>query len=220
MGCCIARLAAHFVEQPAGTTKNSEEGAPCCRPALLRRSVDAARGGPSTSVDGGQGFVSGAETMEGERATAGEVVARPRQEQGRGGWSSTLGAARESAVAAWRHVQQREGGRAPWEARARPWERRGKEDGEPAGGDGRARLHADMELAIWSSDRGCPWLLGEQRRRPWELLAAMKQKGALGGEAAGGGAMGGASMRWGRRAPYWMGAERHGEKEPSSLLLA
>jgi hypothetical protein len=27
MGCCIARLAAHFDEQPAGTTTNSEEGA-------------------------------------------------------------------------------------------------------------------------------------------------------------------------------------------------
>jgi hypothetical protein len=26
MGCCIARLAAHFVEHPAGTTTNSEEG--------------------------------------------------------------------------------------------------------------------------------------------------------------------------------------------------
>jgi hypothetical protein len=25
-GCCSARLAAHFVEQPAGTTTNSEEG--------------------------------------------------------------------------------------------------------------------------------------------------------------------------------------------------
>jgi hypothetical protein len=25
-GCCSARLAAHFVEQPAGTTKNSKEG--------------------------------------------------------------------------------------------------------------------------------------------------------------------------------------------------
>jgi hypothetical protein len=36
-------------------------------------------------VDGGQGFVSDAEIMEGERATAVEVVARPRQEQGRGG---------------------------------------------------------------------------------------------------------------------------------------
>jgi hypothetical protein len=119
MGCCIARLAAHFVEQPAGagTTEDSEEGAPCCEPALLRRSVDAARGGSSTSVDGSQGFVSGAETMEGERATAGEVVARPRQEQGRGGWSPTLGVARESGVAAWRHVQQREGGMAPWETR-------------------------------------------------------------------------------------------------------
>jgi hypothetical protein len=76
------RLAAHFYEQPAGTTENSEEGAPCCGSALLRRSVDTARGGPSTSVDGGigeeQGFVLGAETMEGERATTGEVVARPR----------------------------------------------------------------------------------------------------------------------------------------------
>jgi hypothetical protein len=66
------RLAAHFYEQPTGTTENSEEGAPCCGSALLRRSVDAARGGPSTSVDGGQGFVLGAETMEGERATAGK----------------------------------------------------------------------------------------------------------------------------------------------------
>jgi hypothetical protein len=55
-------------------------------------------------------FVSGAETMEGERATAGEVVARPQQEQGRGGWSPTLGATRENGVAAWRYVQQREGG--------------------------------------------------------------------------------------------------------------
>jgi hypothetical protein len=36
------RLAAHFYEQPAGTTENSEEGAPCCGSALLRRSVDAA----------------------------------------------------------------------------------------------------------------------------------------------------------------------------------
>jgi hypothetical protein len=25
-GCCSARLAAHFDEQPAGTTMNSEEG--------------------------------------------------------------------------------------------------------------------------------------------------------------------------------------------------
>jgi hypothetical protein len=28
-GCCSARLAAHFVEQPAGTTTNNEEGARC-----------------------------------------------------------------------------------------------------------------------------------------------------------------------------------------------
>jgi hypothetical protein len=77
-------------------------------------------------VDGGQGFVSGAETMEGERATAEEVVARPRQEQGRGGWSSTLGTARESGVAAWRHVQQREGGRVPWEARLQGVARHGE----------------------------------------------------------------------------------------------
>jgi hypothetical protein len=49
-------------------------------------------------------------------------------------------------------------------ARARPWERRGKEEGEPAGGD--------VELAIWSSGRGRPWLLAKQRRRraPKELL--------------------------------------------------
>jgi hypothetical protein len=100
MGCCIARLAAHFVEQPAGTTEDSEEGAPCCEPALLRRSVDAARGGSSTSVDGGEGFVSGAETMEGERATAGEVVAQPRQEQGRG---DCRGAMDRDAMGCWRN---------------------------------------------------------------------------------------------------------------------
>jgi hypothetical protein len=34
--------------------------------------------------NGGQGFVSGAETMEGQRAPASGVVAWPRQEQGRG----------------------------------------------------------------------------------------------------------------------------------------
>ena len=143
------RLAAHFYEQPAGTTENSEEGAPCCGSALLRRSVDAARGGPSTSVDGGQGFVLGAETMEGERAMAGEVVARPRQEQGRGGWSPTLGAARENGVAARRYVQQREGGMAPWEARARPGEgRKGfgiqavGAQGEGAGRRAQVKFHA------------------------------------------------------------------------------
>jgi hypothetical protein len=63
--------------------------------------------------------------MEGERAMAGEMVARPRQEQGRGGWPSTLGAAREGGAVAWRHVQQREGGRVPWSRGkwrgARPW---------------------------------------------------------------------------------------------------
>ena len=40
--------------------------------------------------------------------------------------------------------------------------KKGKEEGEPTGGDGRARLHADVELAIWSSGRGRPWLLAEQ----------------------------------------------------------
>jgi hypothetical protein len=34
---------------------------------------------------------------------------------GKGGWSPTLGATRENGVAAWRYVQQREGGMAPWE---------------------------------------------------------------------------------------------------------
>jgi hypothetical protein len=29
MGCCTARLAVHFVEQPTGTTEDSEEGARC-----------------------------------------------------------------------------------------------------------------------------------------------------------------------------------------------
>jgi hypothetical protein len=38
----------------------------------------------------------------------------------------------------------------------RAWTAEGKEEGEPAGGDGRARLHADVELAIWSSGRGGP----------------------------------------------------------------
>jgi hypothetical protein len=65
-------------------------------------------------------------------------------------------------------------------ARARPWERRGKEEGEPAGGDGRARLHGDMELAIWSSGRGRPWLLGELGME--KLLAAvMREEEGAGG---------------------------------------
>jgi hypothetical protein len=51
--------------------------------------------------------------------------------------SSKQGAVREIGAAAWRHVQQREGGRAPWEAWPRPWERRGKEEGEPAALRGR-----------------------------------------------------------------------------------
>jgi hypothetical protein len=38
MGCCIARLAAHFVEQPAGTTEDSEEGG-----SLLRIGTAAQR---------------------------------------------------------------------------------------------------------------------------------------------------------------------------------
>jgi hypothetical protein len=74
-------------------------------------------------------------------------------------------------------------------ARARPWERRGKEEGEPTGGDGRARLHADVELAIWSSGRRHPWLLAEQRRRraPKELLPLRARSREGGGRPSEGG---------------------------------
>jgi hypothetical protein len=176
-GYCSARLAAHFDEQSAGTTEDSEEGAPCCEPAMLRRSVDAARGGSSTSVDGGQGFVSGAETMEGERATAGEVVARPRQEQGRGSWSPTLGTARESGVAAWRHVQQREGGMAPWEARARPWERTGKEEG--SAGHGREERGTAPSCCRTPRRRGERH--GRLRARTREGAAPMEERSSAAG---------------------------------------
>jgi hypothetical protein len=63
--------------------------------------------------NGVQGFVLGAETMEEQRAPAGGAVARPRQEQGRGGWSSTLGAARDGGGA-----PGHPGRRAPWEGRS------------------------------------------------------------------------------------------------------
>ena len=43
-GCCSARLAVHFDEQPAGTPENSEEGARC----LGRGShAEALRGAPT-----------------------------------------------------------------------------------------------------------------------------------------------------------------------------
>ena len=150
------RLAAHFYEQPTGTTENSEEGAPCCGSALLRRSVDAARGGPSTSVDGGQGFVLGAETMEGERATTGEVVARPRQEQGReagrrpwarpGKMELLLGAMYNREREEWRHGKRlsagKKSGRHGWEQGARPpWRRRPL---RWLSGEGERRLREDV----------------------------------------------------------------------------
>jgi hypothetical protein len=55
------------------------------------------------------------------------------------------GLARSDGAAAAEHKAELGAGRgqrkwgcclAPWEARPRPWERRGKEEGEPAGGDG------------------------------------------------------------------------------------
>jgi hypothetical protein len=100
--------------------------------------------------------------MEGQRAPTGGMVARTRQEQGRGGWLSTLGAAREGGAVALRHGQQREGGRAPWIELCAPTgiERR---DG---GGKWRGAL-----ASCW------PWSKEQRARReveaPWERGSAM-----------------------------------------------
>jgi hypothetical protein len=106
-----------------------------------------------------------------------ELLLLPWKKVGhRGKWS------RLGEMAPWRkklllpaHVQEIE--RSCW------WR---KKKGEPAGGDGRARLHANMELAIWSRGRGHPWLLGEIGME--KLLAAVMREeegeDAMGGEGA------------------------------------
>jgi hypothetical protein len=94
-----------------------------------------------------------------------ELLLLPWKKVGRRGKWSRLG-----EMAPWRkklllpaHVQEIE--RSCW------WR---KKKGEPAGGDGRARLHANMELAIWSRGRGRPWLLGEIGME--KLLAAVMRE--------------------------------------------
>jgi hypothetical protein len=60
----------------------------------------------------------------------------------------------------------------------------GRREGRAHGRAGRRALAGERLLqgssAICSSGRGRPWRLAEQRCRPWELLAAMKQKGGAG----------------------------------------
>eukprot|EP00267_Zea_mays_P041369 XP_020393256.1 uncharacterized protein LOC109939488 [Zea mays] len=195
----------------------------------------------AVQISGAAGIVLGAETWRGAKGGRGKIAGR----HGRKRWASCCSpwatAARcgccfmgkrggegpgrhGSYCCPWKinrtQEQQGKGGRRPALVLVQG-KQGGRREGRAHGGAGRRALAGERLLqgssAICSSRRGRPWRLAEQRCRPWELLAAMKQKGALGGEAAGGGAMGGASMRWGRRAPCRMGAECHGEKEPSSL---
>jgi hypothetical protein len=75
------------------------------------------------------------------------------------------------------------------------------------GDAGRCSAAAEMELAIWSSGRGRPWLLEKSGRHPWEEGGARCKEGlaAMGGKEP-------CSLRWGRR------GGRHGW--PVSLLAA
>jgi hypothetical protein len=67
---------------------------------------------------------------------------------------------------------------------ARPGKQGGRREGRAHGGAGCHALAGERLLqgssAIYSSGRGRPWWLAEQRCQPWELLAAMKQKGGAG----------------------------------------
>jgi hypothetical protein len=74
-GCCSAWLAAHFVEQPAGTMKNSEEGFTAVRRggrrkkmeqggALFGRSDGGAEGEKVSCCHAGRGRAQGEENRE------------------------------------------------------------------------------------------------------------------------------------------------------------
>jgi hypothetical protein len=170
-----AWLAAHFVEHTAGVngallSSREEASAEGSRPWANASSLQSMDREPTAL----RGRGTGRAWLE-ER---GELLVAMGEKKGR-----RRGSFNSGALGCWaaHRGQQRKAGAVEKGcskllagARARPWERRGKEEGEPAGGDGRARLHADMELAIWSSGRGRPWLLGELGME--KLLAAVMRE--------------------------------------------
>jgi hypothetical protein len=170
-----AWLAAHFVEHTAGVngallSSREEASAEGSRPWANASSLQSMDREPTAL----RGRGTGRAWLE-ER---GELLVAMGEKKGR-----RRGSFNSGALGCWaaHRGQQRKAGAVEKGcskllagARARPWERRGKEEGEPAGGDGRARLHADMELTIWSSGRGRPWLLGELGME--KLLAAVMRE--------------------------------------------
>jgi hypothetical protein len=76
-GCCSARLAAHFVEQPAGTTENSEEG------GSLFREGESRRGAAWGADHGGNEAPAGFHGRVGRREQLGALACWGRGKQGR-----------------------------------------------------------------------------------------------------------------------------------------
>jgi hypothetical protein len=99
MGCCIARLAAHFVEQPAGTTENSEQG------GSLFVEGESRRGAAWGADHGGNGAPAGFHGSVGRREQQGALACwEEENREGRfpGRTRKSRGAMGVGAVHPWR----------------------------------------------------------------------------------------------------------------------